>query len=394
MPDNTALYVVLDANILIRDFWMSGPSFSYLTTHGFLGHRPVIPEVAYLEVQAKLRERAELLLSNRSDGEGSHGNTMRLLRLFNYKRMSKRLTWNVDSLLLRWNRHLRRVLKQFGGEILPSPRVEIATIIQRSVQRRKPFTAGDKGFRDTLIWLSTLELVGPKSLVSFVTGNTQDFFSTGASEPHPDILAEAEERLDGSWKMLFHRSLDEFIAYFDADRTASAEALQRALISNTLSGFDLWEWLEDNLVGLVGEDDFDSVHWAGVPSHAEAPTLEEVEALISVDVPRAHHLQDDTYRFYCDLAFVGVFTCDIGFAKAESIVHPNQMLWKDETDSFWTEVGMRAVATFMMRIDYDVKAKSVVAVFARPLQHWSSYTDEIETLDNTYEEIRALEEES
>lgn len=388
MPDNTSLYVVLDANILIRDFWMSGPGFSYLLTHLFLDHRPIIPEVAYLEARNNLKRRAEALLSNRSsEGAGSQGNTSKLLRLFNYKKVPPNAKWNVAMLLNRWDRHVNGILKRFDGQMLPSPQVNINEIVQRSIERKKPFSSGDRGFRDTIIWLSTLDLIGPESRVSFVTNNTQDFFQTNSSEPHPEILKEAEKKLSKHLKMLFHRSLDEFITKFDSDRTSSSAALQRALISNTLSGFCLWNWLVENLLKIIGDDDFDGVNWAGLPYHAEAPVLIDVEELIAVDIPRTSHLIEDTYRLYCDVAFIGHFSCDIAFAKAESVVNPNQILWKDETDLTWTSVVVRTAATFIVRIDFDVRTRTVVECFARPLVHWESYDEAINNLESSYEEI-------
>ncbi|MBO0797425.1 MAG: hypothetical protein J2P31_01260 [Blastocatellia bacterium] len=74
--------------------------------------------------------------------------------------------------------------------------------------------------------------------------------------------AVAERKLGPGRKMLFHRSIDEFIAEFDSDRSASSESLKAALISNNLSGFNLWEWLNKNLLEIVGDDDFDGIKWA------------------------------------------------------------------------------------------------------------------------------------
>ncbi|HEX7242590.1 MAG TPA: PIN domain-containing protein [Longimicrobiaceae bacterium] len=392
MARNSSYYVVFDANILISDFWMSGPGFSYLLTHQFLGHRPVIPEVAFLEARNQLKQRAESLLSKRSaDGDGSQGNTMRLLRLFNYKRLTPRVRWDVEKLLKRWERHVNGILRQFDGKVLPSPPLDVSDLVQRSIARRKPFSKGDRGFRDTIIWLSTLDLVGPDSLVSFVTSNVQDFFEPNSAEPHSEILAEAEERLKGDWKMLFHRSVDEFIARFDADRATSSEALQRAFISNSFAGFDLWQWLEENLVEVVGDEEFDFIAWAGVSNDAEAPVLRNVSELISLDISRVNHLRDDTYRMYCDISFVGEFTCDVLFSKAETVVHVNQILWKNETHPFWTFIGMRAAATFILRIDFDVRTRSVVAAIGKPLVHWRSFDEEIADLEGFYEEAASLE---
>lgn len=333
--------------------------------------------------------RAETLLSNRSSNTtGAQGNTLRLLRIFNYKKVSKHLKWDIEKLLNRWDKHINNFLHNFGGRILPSPQIDIDEIIQRSIARRKPFSKGDRGFRDTIIWLSTLGLVSSESRVSFITSNTQDFFQPNSVEPHPEILNEAQKKLDPNIKMLFHQSIEDLITAFDSDRSASAQALQHALISNTLSHFNLWNWLEENLMEVIGDEDFDAINWAGLPYHVETPTLVDIEDLVSIDIPRIFHLQNEVYRLYCDLAFIGHFDCDIGYAKAEIVVSPNQILWKDETDSFWTRVGIRAAATFILKIDFDVQNRTILNCMTFPLTHWNSYDEVIEKFDNSHEFIR------
>lgn len=387
MPKLPTLYVVLDANILIRDFWMSGPAFTYLQTHQFLGHRPVVPEVAYREAKRNLQVRAEELIRKvAAGGQRSKGNEGRLLRLFNLKSRPKGGVWNVQALLRRWDRCLRRFLKVHYGSILPSPKVEVNDILHRSIERIKPFSNGDRGFRDTVIWLTTLELVEPASRVSFVTSNTQDFFAPDSNTPHPDMLVEIEKRLGSDWKVLFHKSLDDFIFEFDADRSASADTLQRALISNSLSGFDLWEWLSENIEAAISVDEFDTLAWAGLPYDAESPILKGVEELISVDVPRLTHLRDDVYRFYCDFSFIGHFSCVVGYNEPETIINRMQILWTGKSDGYWTTVGVRVVATFLGRIDFDVKLRHVIASDFLPLSHWDSYDDCIDSINRMVDE--------
>jgi hypothetical protein len=383
MPNNTEFYLVLDANILIRDFWMTGQGFSYLKNHQFLSHHPIIPEVAFLEAKNILITRAQLLLDmRRSKNQGtSSGNTQKLLRLFNLKRTPSNEKWNIKHLTTRWEHHIKKLITSFGGRIIPTPSIDMSAIVSRSIARKKPFSKGDRGFRDTLIWLSTLNLIKPEAHVSFVTENTQDFFQSDTSNPHPDLLQEAEEKLSSEWTILFHRSIDEFISRLDSDRSVSSESLRRALVSNTLSGFNLWQWLEDNLIEVLDLEDFDDARWAGFPYDAEAPSLIEIDELISLDIPRLSHLVNNTYRLYCDVAFTGYFKCDIAYENAEIVVNPNQLITKNESDDFWTDIIIRSVSTFIIRIDYDTSLKKVVSYFAKSLPHWSSYEDAIDELD-------------
>ena len=390
MARDTQYYVVIDANILISDFWLNSQSMAYLRTHSFLQHTPIIPEVVFKEVRNNIRNRAEELLSNTPEGkQRSKGNSVRLLKVFNYTTDIDSNDWNVDNLINRWDSNIKEFLAEFSGKILPTVDVKVDDLVQRSIDRKKPFSKGDSSFRDTLIWLSTLDLIDDLSNVSFITKNTNDFFQASSSEPHPDLLNDANEKLGEYRKMIFHKSLDDFIVNFDSDRSASSEALQRALISNNLSNLNLWTWLEENLAEVIGDSEFDGINWAGLPYHAEAPQLYEIEELISLDIPQVFHVREDIYTAYCDLAFIGYFSSDIAFSKSETIVNPNQILWKDESNSFWTRIGIRSTATFIVKVNIDMKTKKIINPFASPLYHWSSYDDVIEDLES---EIKELEE--
>lgn len=46
---------------------------------------------------------------------------------------------------------------------------------------------------------------------------------------------------------------------------------------------------------------------------------------------------------------------------------------------------VRVVATFLVRIDFDMRTRSVISYSARPLTHWDSYDDVIEDLERIAE---------
>lgn len=390
MTKDVRLYMVLDANILIKDFWATSPAFRYLRKYRFLSHRPVIPNVAYLEARNRLKARAEELIANGKGVRRSPGNRERLLRLFNLKRMPVRDQWSVDGLLRRWDRHIAGILDEASGFIAPEPDLAIGDMVTRSIERRKPFSKGDRGFRDTVIWLTTLNLISDKTRISFVTENTQDFFDSDGLSPHPEILREASLRLGESYKILFHKSLDEFIAHFDADKSASAEALERALTTNDLGGFNLFSWIYDNFVDVIKYNELDDVNWAGVPHGAENPRLLEIDDLVAANIVSVNHKSEDIYAIYCNIAFVGIFCCQIPFSAPGSIINAHQIEWEEQVDEIWTNVGIRAVGTFALRIDLNVNDRSVVFASAVSLEHWASYEEIIEHLDEHHEEIRSF----
>lgn len=60
------------------------------------------------------------------------------------------------------------------GAVLRDPSVAHSELVERVLARRQPFNSGEKGYRDALIWYSTLECAetGP---VILLTANTNDF---------------------------------------------------------------------------------------------------------------------------------------------------------------------------------------------------------------------------
>lgn len=79
--------------------------------------------------------------------------------------------------------HLRRRLESHGAVVAPVPEVSQEQILARDLAGRKPFRSGGKGqsgkgYRDTLIWETILELVRDlpeDEIIYFVTTNTDDF---------------------------------------------------------------------------------------------------------------------------------------------------------------------------------------------------------------------------
>lgn len=65
------------------------------------------------------------------------------------------------------------------------------SIVERNIQKKKPFSDNDAGYKDTLIWLTILEhLKNTNNEVIFVSENKNDFEKK--NEIHPDLLRELE----------------------------------------------------------------------------------------------------------------------------------------------------------------------------------------------------------
>ncbi|WP_337003219.1 MULTISPECIES: PIN domain-containing protein [unclassified Microbacterium] len=76
------------------------------------------------------------------------------------------------------------------------PEVSVAELLERDLDRRKPFSETGKGFRDALIWATIRELCAeqnPETPVLFVTNNSDDFWASKTKmELHPHLRDELD----------------------------------------------------------------------------------------------------------------------------------------------------------------------------------------------------------
>jgi hypothetical protein len=80
-----------------------------------------------------------------------------------------------------------------AGSVLDHPSVPHHELVERVLARRRPFSEGEKGYRDALIWYSTLECARSGSVILF-SANTKDFARAhdGSYELADDLAVDLE----------------------------------------------------------------------------------------------------------------------------------------------------------------------------------------------------------
>ncbi len=238
--------IVLDANILIADYRLSGTAFR-VTLDGIrrTDCKLLISEVVLAEVVAKYRddlceaveqERKARRTIDRLTGRGAVVPSL-----------------DVGAETEHFADHLRGRLIAAGARILPWPLVPHEAVVQRILSGRPP-TRKDAGYRDTLIWESLLAHVvsaRPKAAV-LVTANARDFCEGEGLHPHlaKDLVnagfttnfVEVETSLTGLNKRVF----EPMLGVLDEAKEKMARGAYR--------GIDLRVWLADHLRGLIDGD--------------------------------------------------------------------------------------------------------------------------------------------
>ena len=185
-------YVVLDATEINRDWFLSGPEFELLR---FLiseaGIRAVVPASVRSESIANhnreyQRARKQLQKAQASVRRVAGGGIDLGPEIPEDRDYEARLAARLEILDI---------------NILALPETAHAEIVERSTQRRPPFDQTGSGYRDTLVWMSCLELAAAGETV-FLVSQDKDFAGSDLSLAEP--LAEEVAGLPGSITLVRH----------------------------------------------------------------------------------------------------------------------------------------------------------------------------------------------
>ncbi len=344
--------VVFDANVLIRDFWWEGAELQRLQKNFFLSHQVVVPELALQEARAHLVRRVTEALT-KLDADPCNPRALATLpRLF--PRSGSHAGEGAEALGRKYEAFIRRTLRKVGGFVAPTPDIPLKTIVYRSIERTKPFNAGDKGFRDTLFWFTVLNLIQEYRNVSIVTANVHDF-SDGHGNLHPTLNSETKKFISDYNRTFHFRSIEEFVAAFEHDGKVAADALRRALLRGRYKRFDLNRWLLRQIPLVHDQLDLDDVRWAGLPVIVENPQLREIEEIVAVDVYASEPLPRDSVRIFCRVTLTGIYQFSVLYDDYREVVASAKVAWVHEEDgNGWTEVGLRLCGAYALSFDISL----------------------------------------
>jgi PIN domain-containing protein len=81
----------------------------------------------------------------------------------------------VPQLVASASEHLRQAVLWHRGRIAPAPFVAAADLVRRSLERRPPFDRDDRGLRDTMLWLTALDVLATGATVILVSQDKRAF---------------------------------------------------------------------------------------------------------------------------------------------------------------------------------------------------------------------------
>lgn len=214
--------VVLDTNILVANFRPSN-AFKLLLE----GSRSdqiilIVPELVVREAANKYREHLSTKLRDLDKVASA-------LRRFDIH-VEVPLRDEPEARALLYERNLRGSLTAAGAAIPGLPDVPHAKLLQRALDRRKPFKDRDSGYRDALLWESVLEQAqhGPTVLC---TMNTHDFATGPNDDLAPDLAADVRAANLGDAAVRLSSDLPSLVAAVVDVEVAASDEVERVLPS-------------------------------------------------------------------------------------------------------------------------------------------------------------------
>lgn len=185
------MLVVLDANVIVADPMLRGAVWPQLADAISGGRVEVLLPALALEeaiaVYQRLRETKAVEI-HAVGRKASRGVQAHLQRAMKAARKEAR----------KYPKRIRRALTAIGVTTLDSPRATHDMIVRRAISRRRPFDENGSGYRDTLHWMSVLELVNERyeaDDIVFVSGDRRAYGAEGKSNHllHPHLVEDLAE---------------------------------------------------------------------------------------------------------------------------------------------------------------------------------------------------------
>lgn len=302
------LMVFIDTSIFFNNWYLRSPNFAVLANYlGNTGATLLLPDVVQYEVEAKFVAERERLARALSDD---------LRRAADYQ--NKPVAIAAPSLSDEYN-FFDVVAQRFENvKAISTDSISVRDLVPRAISAKRPFREGEKGFRDTLIWMSILAHLkdgGHSNMkLMFVTANSNDFFERSSADAalHPDLrndLAEYQLTVDivpyPSVKSLIAAEIDLGLHSFSHEQFKEDHGGEMEELAGRAAEAFLSDLPVDELKEMLVE--------AGVPAVLARPirsfTVLDIEGTEDPDVTSFEKLKDETiYIGYTFNLLTVVFT--------------------------------------------------------------------------------------
>lgn len=357
------LLILLDTTALWTDPWLESADIRALLTLHRHGVQVLISNVVLLEHERHVREEIKACIKTTLRTLG------KLSRLTGLTLPSPVHAIDADDAAKHYAQEMRRRLEAAGAIIMAIPGVSHEELVNRAIERKKPFADAGRGYRDALIWYSAMAVIdkmdaGDVVQLICVTNNTDDF---GGEKGliHQDLQNEATARRDDIAITAFlartvNEAWDERIAWL-APRSPE---LEKEFGSGQLRGVDVKEWLICNGAKSLAGRSFGGATTSPGVSDEFGPVVFSITEVVTLDSAQVRNLPNAEIHVRFSAVFKGMF--DIYQFKPEDEDEDER---RDPfcNDRDWTEVSTGEGtfrAHFTLLVDSD--GQNVIAADGQP----------------------------
>ena len=180
------MIIFIDTNILYNNWHLQNANFIYL--FNFLENTNselFISEIVCDEVDNKFNSELDSLKKSFNDN-------LKKAKSF----IGNSLEFNLTDLDVNFS--IKEIINGKSDRVVffSYDNISNKTLVERAIKKIKPFQSEDKGYRDTLIWLSFLEKISSlkdKSKIAFINNNSSDFFNSDKTSLHDDLKKDLEK---------------------------------------------------------------------------------------------------------------------------------------------------------------------------------------------------------
>ena len=302
------MHIVLDTNIIVSEGYGTSRRFKlFLSVARTLNYSVYVPEIVIDEVVAKFSRVSEC--------------ETRSLRkhMTNLSRMlSRSLSDPLDALDMAgqtecFRNRLLAQLCQAGVQKLGYPSIPHRKVATRANSRKKPFDKKGSGYRDTLIWMTVLDLV-PSVDAQIVLVSTDRAFQGKGTELDHQLIVESKGIANGTTEVALATDLNTLIGDYIRPNLQNVPWSDPLAILDQLT-HDAPEKLEEKIREEYAHRELDSSQ-IGLTWEFESPALQSISDFCSSDEINVvvNKLDDDQHLVKVGGNFTGEF--DVFMLKA------------------------------------------------------------------------------
>ena len=319
------MYIVIDSNVIIEANYGRGADFHLLVDSlADLQHTLCVPKIVIEEVVAHFERTLDSKFQKAVNGINELSGLL-----------GRSLPSSIDALdKANESQSLRHALEtrfqDTDCRILDYPDVEHEDLAKRATTRRKPFKSSGEGYRDSLIWETTLSLATDvSSQVALLSKNTNDFEGT-EGKLHQQLLEDMTDRELSEGKIILVPSLFQFV------NDHVTPALQKIEEFQTEISPLIAETRNVERLSLAIQNAYQGAEWnqedLGLTWEYETLYLSMVEDVSNVTIIETRKLQEGKYLMVIEADLDCVFDAFISKSDLISIEDDSRL---DVIDPDW-----------------------------------------------------------